>query len=63
MMEPGGLLNNLNAFFISFLLLYKLYIYTHQWRRKVPKHWGGGGGGGRRGGAHRQVIYVPSVKN
>ena len=31
------------------------YIHTYQWRRKVPKS------GGR--GAHRHVIYVPSVKN
>ena len=32
------------------------YIYTYihtQWRRKMPKS----------GGAHRHVIYVPSVKN
>ena len=30
--------------------------YLQQWRRKVPKSvWGGG--------AHRHVIYVPSVKN
>ena len=32
-----------------------------QWRRKVPKRvcvWGGGGGG-----AHKHVIYIPSVKN
>ena len=28
-------------------------VYTSQWRRKVPKS----------GGAHRYVIYVPSVKN
>ena len=28
---------------------------TFQWRRKVPKDGGGG--------AHRHVIYVPSVKN
>ena len=39
----------------------------NQWRRKVPKKRGGegegGGGGGRGRGAHRQVIYVPSVKN
>ena len=26
---------------------------TYQWRRKVPKS----------GGAHRYVIYVPSIKN
>ena len=29
------------------------YIYIYQWRSKVPKS----------GGAHRHVIYVPSVKN
>ena len=31
-----------------------------QWRRKVPKKCVCGGGGG---GAHRHVMYVPSVKN
>ena len=31
---------------------------TFQWRGKVPKSVCGGGGG-----AHRHVIYVPSVKN
>ena len=31
----------------------EIYIYIYQWRRKVPKS----------GGAHRYVIYVPSVKN
>ena len=30
-----------------------IYIYIYQWRRKMPKT----------GGAHRHVIYVPSVKN
>ena len=30
-----------------------VHIYIYQWRRKVPKS----------GGAHRYVIYVPSVKN
>ena len=29
--------------------------YPYQWRSKVPKSGGGG--------AHRHVIYVPSVKN
>ena len=28
-------------------------IYIYQWRRKMPKS----------GGAHRHVIYLPSVKN
>ena len=36
-----------------------VYVYI-QWRRKVPKNGGWGVGGG---GAHRHVIYVPSVKN
>ena len=31
-------------------------MHIKQWRRKVPKSGGGGG-------AHRHVIYVPSVKN
>ena len=31
-----------------------------QWRRKVPKSVCVGGGGG---GAHRHIIYVPSVNN
>ena len=30
-----------------------IFIYIYQWRSKVPKS----------GGAHRHVIYVPSVKN
>ena len=30
---------------------------TNQWRSNVPKSGGGGGG------AHRHVIFVPSVKN
>ena len=31
----------------------EIQIYIYQWRSKVPKS----------GGAHRHVIYVPSVKN
>ena len=38
--------------FISNFTVY-IYIYIYQWRRKMPKS----------GGAHRHVIYVPSVKN
>ena len=34
-----------------------IYIYIYQWPRKMLKSVGGGGG------AHRHVIYVPSVKN
>ena len=30
-----------------------IYIYIYQWRSKVQKS----------GGAHRHVIYIPSVKN
>ena len=37
------------------ILLQILLIY--QWRSNVPKSGGGGGG------AHRHVIFVPSVKN
>ena len=33
-------------------------LVVNQWRSKVPKSVGGGGGG-----AHRHVIFVPSVKN
>ena len=49
------------------LLFYFIYLCflvsdlnENQWRRKLTKSvcvWGGGGG------AHRHVIYVPSVKN
>ena len=39
---------------LIYLHMYVLYVLiTHQWRSNVPKS----------GGAHRHVIFVPSVKN
>ena len=56
------LINNFYNFEIDrYLHIFKqslvsLAVQYIQWRRKMPKSVGGGG-------AHRHVIYVPSVKN
>ena len=40
-----------------YLMTHSTHVINHiQWRRKMPKSGGGGG-------AHRHVIYLPSVKN